>query len=93
MDDRLKKLRFRAWRRGFREMDLVMGGFADAHIADLDPAGVDAFEALLAAPDQEVYDWILGRAPPPASHDTPTLALIRTFRFFARHSLPSSKPA
>jgi antitoxin CptB len=84
LDERSKKLRFRAWRRGFREMDLVMGGFADAHLKDLDDAGLDAFEALLNAPDQDVYDWIIGRAPPAPEHDTQTLALLRSFRYFAR---------
>lgn len=81
MDDRRKKLRFRAWRRGFREIDLILGGFADARLADLDNAGVDAFEQLLEAPDQDVYAWITDQAPPPPEHDTPTLALIRAFRF------------
>lgn len=81
MDDRRKKLKFRAWRRGFREIDLILGPFADAHLAGLDEAGLQAFERLLDAPDQDVYDWITERAPVPAEHDTPTLALIRAFRF------------
>jgi len=81
MDDRRKKLRFRAWRRGFREIDLILGGFADRRIADLDEAGLDAFESLLDAQDQDVYTWITDQAPAPTEHDTPTLALIRAFRF------------
>lgn len=81
MDDRRKKLRFRAWRRGFREIDLILGGFADRRIADLDEAGLNAFESLLDAQDQDVYAWITDQAPAPAEHDTPTLALIRAFRF------------
>jgi antitoxin CptB len=80
MDDRRKKLKFRAWRRGFREIDLILGGFADARLADLDEAGVDALEALLDQPDQDVYEWITEAAPAPREHDTPTLALIRAFR-------------
>jgi antitoxin CptB len=80
MDDRRKKLKFRAWRRGFREIDLILGGFADRRLADLDEAGLAAFERLLEAPDQEVYDWITEQAPAPAEFDTPTLALIRAFR-------------
>lgn len=80
MDDRRKKLRFRAWRRGFREIDLILGGFADRKLSDLDEPGLDAFERLLDAPDQEVYDWITDQAPAPTDHDTPTLALIRAFR-------------
>lgn len=81
MDDRRKKLRFRAWRRGFREIDLIMGGFADRRLAELDEAGLDAFERLLDAPDQEVYLWITELAPAPPEHDTPTLARLRAFRF------------
>ena len=81
MDDRRKKLRFRAWRRGFREIDLILGRFADRRLADLDDMGLDAFEALLEAPDQDVYLWITEEAAAPPEYDTPTLALIRAFRF------------
>jgi len=81
MDDRRKKLKFRAWRRGFRELDLIMGGFADERLAELDEAGLDAFEHLLEAPDQEVYLWITEQAQAPAQYDTPILARLRAFRF------------
>ncbi len=80
MDDRLKKLRFRAWRRGFREIDLILGGFADARLRDLDESGLVDFERLLDAPDQYVYDWITEQAAAPPEFETPTLALIRAFR-------------
>lgn len=79
-DDRRKKLKFRAWRRGFREIDLILGGFADRNLAALDESGLDAFESLLEANDQDVYEWITETAPPPAAYDTPTLAQIRAFR-------------
>jgi antitoxin CptB len=81
MDDRRKKLKFRAWRRGFKEIDLILGGFADRKLADLTEVQVDDFERLLDAPDQDVFTWITGQAPAPAEYDTPTLALIRAFRF------------
>ncbi|QGZ95122.1 FAD assembly factor SdhE [Terricaulis silvestris] len=87
MDDRRKKLQFRAWRRGFREIDLILGGFADRKLDLLDETAVDAFERLLDASDQDVYEWITEQAPAPAEHNTPTLALIRAFRF------EMSKPA
>jgi antitoxin CptB len=77
MDDRLKRLIIRARRRGFQEMDLIMGRFADTHAARLDEADLAAFEALLQAEDQDVYDWLLGRVPPPPAHDTPLLMKIR----------------
>ena len=80
MDDRRKKLQFRAWRRGFREIDLILGPFADRRLTQLDEAGLDAFERLLEAPDQDVYAWITGQARAPAEHDTTTLALIRAFQ-------------
>lgn len=79
-DDRRKKLKFRAWRRGFREIDLILGGFADRNLVAMDEAGLAAFEALLEASDQDVYEWITETALPPPEHDTPTLALIRAFR-------------
>lgn len=80
MDDRRKKLQFRAWRRGFREIDLILGGFADQSLATLDEAGLNAFEGLLNAADQDVYDWITEQAPAPPEFETPTLARIRAFR-------------
>lgn len=80
LDERRKRLRFRAWRRGFREIDLILGGFADARLESLSEDDVAAFEGLLDAPDQDVYDWLVGRTPPPISHDTPLLAAIRSFQ-------------
>lgn len=79
MDDRRKKLKLRAWRRGFREMDLFLGAFADAHLEAMAEPDLDAFEALLMAADQDVYSWITNQAPAPPAHDTPLLALIRAF--------------
>jgi len=83
LDERRKRLRFRAWRRGFREIDLILGGFADARLESLSDSDVTAFEALLEAPDQDVYDWVVGRTPAPISHETPLLAAIRAFHIAA----------
>lgn len=80
MDDRRKKLRFRAWRRGFREIDLILGRFADRNLGELDAPGLEAFERLLDAPDQQVYAWISGQEIAPAEHETALLAQIRAFR-------------
>ena len=84
MDGRLKKLRFRAWRRGFREADLILGPFADHHLEKLSPAQLDEFEALLDQPDQDLYAWIIGTSPTPPEHDGGVLDLIKAFRFEAR---------
>jgi antitoxin CptB len=78
-DPRLKRLSYRAWRRGFREADLILGPFADAHLAILSPEQLDAFETLLEEADQDIYDWIKG-APAPAAVDGEILAMIRAFR-------------
>jgi antitoxin CptB len=81
MDEtRLKRLRFRAWRRGFREADLILGPFADSHALDLTPTEVEAFERLLDLPDHDVYAWIVSSGPAPAEHETPLLARIRAFQ-------------
>lgn len=77
LDERRKRLSFRAWRRGFREIDLILGGFADARLESLTETDLAAFEGLLEAPDQDVYDWVVGRTPAPISHETPLLAAIR----------------
>jgi antitoxin CptB len=66
-ENRRKKLKFRAWRRGFREMDLLIGSFADATLESLDTAGLDEFERLLKVPDWEVYAWLIGQEPVPRS--------------------------
>lgn len=79
LDDRRKKLHFRAWRRGFREIDLILGRFADSHLATLDETGLNEFEALLGVPDQIAYAWIVGQEKPAPAQDTATLALIRRF--------------
>jgi antitoxin CptB len=81
MDDRRKRLILRSWRRGFQEMDLICGQFADARAAELSEADLTAFEALLQAADQDVYDWVLGRTAPPLAHDTPLLADLRAHAF------------
>ncbi|HXQ12931.1 MAG TPA: succinate dehydrogenase assembly factor 2 [Caulobacteraceae bacterium] len=78
-DARLDKLRYRAWRRGFREADLILGSFADARLAGLDPAAVDAFEHLLDQPDQDVWDWVVLNVPAPPSIDSGLIAQIRAF--------------
>lgn len=78
-DSRLKRLSFRAWRRGFREADLVLGPFVDRIGPDLSPAELDQLEHLLAGEDHDIYGWIIERDPTPAEYETPVMARIRTF--------------
>jgi antitoxin CptB len=64
---RVKRLRMRAWHRGIKEMDLILGGWADRHLADLSEPELDAFEAVLAESDHDLYQWVSGQADPPPS--------------------------
>jgi antitoxin CptB len=79
LDARRRKLLFRAWRRGVRETDLLIGRFADAHIATLDGAQLDDFEKLIEAPNADLYAWVVGAADVPPGYDTTVLAKLRTF--------------
>ena len=77
LDERRRRILFRAWRRGMREMDLVMGQFADANLPAMSAAELDEFERLIDAPDPEVLSWITGEAPTPPAYDTPLFARLR----------------
>ncbi len=79
LDERRRKLLFWAWRRGVREMDLIVGRFADAHIEAFDDAGLDDFERLIEAPNAELYSWVTGVETAPAAYDTAVLAALRAF--------------
>lgn len=84
LDERRRKLTFRAWRRGFREMDLLMGSFADQKLAGLDTSGLDEFERLLGTPDWEVFAWLIGQKEVPANHRGPVLDQLIAFRYEAQ---------
>ncbi len=74
---RRKRLLFRAQRRGFKEVDLIFGAFAAEALATMDDTALDQFEALLAAPDKDVFLWLQDQAPVPAEYDTPTFAGLK----------------
>ena len=80
---RLRKLTFRASRRGFLEADLILGPFATAHIAELGPVELDEFERLLDVSDQDLYGWIVGLRECPANWETPLMQRLRDFRLEA----------
>ena len=65
---RLKRLTMRSWRRGTKEMDLILGRFWDAHGADLGDDVLNAYEALLNENDQDLYQWASGQVAPPSEH-------------------------
>lgn len=79
LDERRRRILFRCWHRGMREMDLIMGSFADAMIDRLPAADLDDLERLMQAPDPELYVWIAGDVEPPTTYDCPILHQLREF--------------
>lgn len=77
--ERLNKICFRAWRRGFREADLILGPFADRFTAQMTDAELDSFETLLAELDHDLYAWITGQTAP-AQFEGPMLERLRDFQ-------------
>lgn len=65
---RLKRIRIRAWRRGTKEMDLILGGFVDRNLNTLNAQDLDALEAMMNENDQDLYLWITGQAQIPPVH-------------------------
>jgi antitoxin CptB len=80
---RLKRMSMRSWRRGTKEMDLVLGPWSDAHLAQLTAEQLDLYEAVLAENDQDLMSWILGQTPPPA----PIAAFLDEIGQYARNRL------
>jgi antitoxin CptB len=78
-DIRRKRLLFRSWHRGTRETDLILGRFADAHLAGFDDAQLDRYEALLECNDADLFDWVSGRAPPPVVLDHDVMRFLLAF--------------
>jgi len=83
IETRRRKLKFRADRRGFRELDLYMQQFTDAHLAGFDSDQLVQFEAVLDIPDQYVFDWIMGRDTPSEAQRSEVLDLLLSFRYSA----------
>ena len=80
LDERRRRLLFRAWHRGMREVDLITGPFADAHLRTLTEAEVDEFERLMDVPEPELLAWVMGQGPTPAEFDQPVFRRMRDFK-------------
>ncbi len=79
LDPRRRKALYRAWHRGMREMDLIMGAFADAEIAEMSDADLTGFEALIEAQDQDMLNWMTDKTPVPDAFDTPVFRRMKAF--------------
>ena len=80
LEERRRRLHYRAWRRGTREMDLVLGRYADAHIGSFDSAGLDRFEALCELSDTDLWDWVSRASEAPAGVDAQLIQDLRRFQ-------------
>ena len=87
---RLKRLKFHCWHRGFREMDLILGNFADRFLPDLSDAELDDFEILLAQPDHDAYNWIIGKDETPEAFDTAIMNRLKKLDFMIDPSAPDA---
>ena len=80
LDVRRRKILFRAWHRGLREVDLILGRFADGNIEQLTEADLSEFENLMSVPDGELLAWLTGEAEVPATYDGPLFRRLRDFK-------------
>jgi antitoxin CptB len=80
LDARRRRLLFRSWHRGIREMDLIYGRFADAYIAALSETELGDYEKLLELRDQQVFDWVSGAQPALPQYDTPLFSRLCAFQ-------------
>ena len=81
LENRRKRLRFRSRHRGTKELDLIIGGFADRYLAGFEEAQLDRFERLLDIPEPLVYDWLFGRGAPPPELDHDVMRLLLAFEY------------
>ncbi|PIE16120.1 MAG: succinate dehydrogenase assembly factor 2 [Rhodobacterales bacterium] len=65
---RLKRLKMRSWRRGTKEMDLVLGPFSDTELAKLEPEQIALYDQMLNENDHDLYGWVAGHIPTPAPY-------------------------
>jgi antitoxin CptB len=77
LDERRRRILWRAWHRGTKEMDLVMGRFADAALGSMADAEVTEFERLMDVPDPDLFAWIIGREAVPATYDGPLFRRLK----------------
>ncbi len=85
LDPRRKRILFRAWHRGIREMDLIMGRYVESVIADLGEADLAILETLIEIEDRDLFAWITEDRPVPPEHDTP---VFRAMKAFHTHDKP-----
>jgi antitoxin CptB len=84
LDLRRRKLLFRCWHRGMREMDLIMGRFADSALVELSEAELAELERLIELPDRDLLAWVTGEANVPKDIDCAVFRRMRDFHLAGR---------
>jgi len=79
LDTRRRKVQYRAWHRGMREMDLIFGKFVDENITTLSESDLDALEVLMEEQDRDIFMWLTGEASVPDHFDTSVYRAVKTF--------------
>jgi antitoxin CptB len=80
LEKRRKRLRFQCWHRGTKELDLLLGGFADQSLSSLSAEQLGRLERLLEVPEPLLYDWIVGRTEPLPDFDHDVMGMLRNFK-------------
>ena len=81
MDEVLRALKYRAWHRGTREADMMIGGFFDAHHADWGANERALFAALLTEQDVDIMAWAIGTQPVPERYQGPMMEALQRLDF------------
>lgn len=80
-ENRRKRLKFRSWHRGTREMDLLLGSFADRHLETFSVEELDQFERILENNDPDLYNWVSGKEEAPEEEKSAVMSLLLQHRF------------
>lgn len=91
IDKKRKRLIFRSWHRGTKEMDQIMGSFANDYVPKLSETELDLYDEVLENSDPELYDWICGRVQPPANKTNPILDELLKYDYASKRSTGSDE--
>lgn len=81
---RKRRLHFRSWHRGCKETDVILGPFADKFLPEFGEAELSQFEAILEIDDADLWLWLTGQQPLPATHDSPVMQQLLGFKTYER---------
>ncbi|MBC8239250.1 MAG: succinate dehydrogenase assembly factor 2 [Alphaproteobacteria bacterium] len=80
LEIRRKRLRYHSWHRGTKELDLVLGQFAERHLPAMSEAEMALYEAILDENEHDIYAWLAGRETVPPEHDHHIMRMILDFK-------------